>query len=130
MRAGRSANSTAAVALYRLAALTGETRYANHADRILQLVGAVIDQAPSAFANSLAAVALREFGITEVVITGDRPDLLAVVRERWRPDVVLAWGEPYDSPLWADRTAGLAYVCHHFACQAPQDTPEGLRDQL
>ncbi len=125
-----SANSTAAVALYRLAALTGETRYANHADRILQLVGAVIDQAPSAFANSLAAVALREHGITEVLIAGDRPDLLAVVLERWRPAVVLAWGEPYDSPLWADRTAGLAYVCHHFACQAPQDTPDGLRDQL
>ena len=49
-----SANSTAAVALYRLAALTGETRYANHADRILQLVGAVIDQAPSAFSHALA----------------------------------------------------------------------------
>ena len=44
-----SANSTAALALYRLAALTGDSRFANHADRILQLVGAVIDQAPSAF---------------------------------------------------------------------------------
>ena len=37
--------------LYRLAALTGETRYANHADRILQLVGAVVDQAPGAFSE-------------------------------------------------------------------------------
>ena len=37
----------AAVALYRLAALTGEARYANHADRILQLVGAVVEQAPT-----------------------------------------------------------------------------------
>ena len=54
-----SANSTAAVALYRLAALTGEARYANHADRIMQLVGAVIDQAPTAFSNALAAVALH-----------------------------------------------------------------------
>ena len=36
-----SANSIAAVALTRLAALTGEPRYANHADRILQLLGAV-----------------------------------------------------------------------------------------
>ncbi|HSP30171.1 MAG TPA: thioredoxin domain-containing protein, partial [Ilumatobacteraceae bacterium] len=32
-----SANSTAAIALFRLAALTGEQRYANQADRILQL---------------------------------------------------------------------------------------------
>jgi uncharacterized protein len=33
-----SANSTAAMALVRLGALTGEQRYANHADRILQLL--------------------------------------------------------------------------------------------
>ena len=125
-----SANSTAAVALYRLAALTGETRYANHADRIMQLIGAVIDQAPSAFSQALAAAALRADGITEVAVVGDRADLVAVVNERWRPDVVLAWGEPYDSPLWAGRTAGLAYVCQHYACQAPQDTPDGLRAQL
>ena len=55
-----SANSTAAVALIRLAALTGDARYAEHADGILRLVGAVIDQAPSAFSHALSAVALRE----------------------------------------------------------------------
>ncbi|MET0144725.1 MAG: thioredoxin domain-containing protein [Ilumatobacteraceae bacterium] len=125
-----SANSTAAVALYRLAALTGEARYSNHADRIVQLCGAVIDQAPGAFAHTLAAVALREHGITEVAVAGDRPDLVAVVHERWRPDVVLAWGERYDSPLWESREDGLAYVCRMFTCQAPQATADGLRAQL
>ena len=39
------------------------------------------------------------------------------------PDVVLAWGERYDSPLWEGRRDGLAYVCEHFACQAPQTPP-------
>ena len=43
---------------------------------------------------------------------------------------MLAWGERYDSPLWDGRTDGLAYVCHNYACQAPQDTPDGLRQQL
>jgi len=43
---------------------------------------------------------------------------------------VVAWGEPYPSPLWESRRDGLAYVCEHFACQAPQHTPEGLRAQL
>ena len=98
-----SANSMAAVGLYRLAALTGEIRYANHADRILQLVGAVVDQAPGAFSEALAAADLHREGITEVAVVGDRPDLVAVVWERWHPDVVLAWGEPYDSPLWEGR---------------------------
>jgi len=125
-----SANSTAAVALIRLAALTGETRYAHHADRILRLVRAVVEQAPGAFSNALAAADLRRAGITEVAVVGDRPDLVAVVAERWRPSVVLAWGEPYDSPLWSGRTAGLAYVCRDYACQMPQDTTDGLRSQL
>jgi uncharacterized protein YyaL (SSP411 family) len=125
-----AANSMAAVALYRLAALTGERRYANHADRILQLLGGLFGQAPSGFAHAMAAVDLREHGITEVAVVGDAPELRAVVDETWRPAVVLAWGEPYDSPLWAARLDGHAYVCRDYACQAPQTTPEGLRAQL
>jgi len=125
-----SANSLAAGALYRLAGLTGELRYARHADQILALIAAVIDQAPVAFSQALSAAALARDGLTEVAVVGDRPDLVAVISERWRPSVVLAWGEPYDSPLWEGRRDGLAYVCRQWSCQAPQDTPEGLRAQL
>jgi uncharacterized protein YyaL (SSP411 family) len=125
-----SANSTAAVALYRLAALVGEPRYANHADQILQLVGKLTTQSPLAFAHVLSAVDLRRTGITEVAIVGARPDLLAVVWSQYRPNAVLAWGEPYDSPLWEGRQDGLAYVCEHYACQAPASTPELLAAQL
>jgi hypothetical protein len=125
-----SANSTAAVALARLAALTGEPRFANHAERILQLVAAVIDQAPGAFSEALAAVDQLRAGITEIAVVGERPDLVAVVHEAWRPNAVLAWGEPYDSPLWEGRKDDLAYVCRDYACQAPQTTPDGLRAQL
>jgi uncharacterized protein YyaL (SSP411 family) len=94
------------------------------------LVAAVVDQAPPAFSHALAAAELRRAGITEVAVAGDRRDLVDVVAERWRPDVVLAWGERYDSPLWEARVDGQAYVCRQYACQAPQDTPEGLRAQL
>jgi hypothetical protein len=125
-----SANSVAAVALIRLAALTGEMRYAHHADRILQLLSGPMRQAPSAFSHALAAVDMRSTGITEVAVVGDRCDLLDVVRSSWRPNAVVAWGEPYDSPLWESRHDGLAYVCRHYACQAPQSTPAGLAAQL
>jgi uncharacterized protein YyaL (SSP411 family) len=90
----------------------------------------VVGRAPSGFANALAAVALRTRGITEVAVAGDRPDLVAVVNERWRPRAVLAWGERFDSPLWEGRRDGLAYVCEHYACQAPADTADTLRAQL
>ena len=46
------------------------------------------------------------------------------------PNAVLAWGEPYDSPLWEGRKPGLAYVCRNFACQAPVSAPDALVAQL
>jgi uncharacterized protein YyaL (SSP411 family) len=68
-----SANSTAAIALYRLAALTGELRYANLADQILQVLATVIPKAPTAFSNALAAIDLRSSGTTEIAVVGERP---------------------------------------------------------
>jgi uncharacterized protein len=125
-----SANSTAAMALYRLGALTGEARYTNHGDQIIRLLARAIPTAPIAFSQALSAIALRHAGSTEIVVTGDRPDLLATVRRRWLPEAVLAWGERYDSPLWAGRTDGLAYVCRDHACQLPSTTAAELVSQL
>ncbi len=125
-----SANSFAAVALFRLAALTGELRYANHVDQILQLVGPLTAQSPQAFAHLLAAIDLRRSGVTEVAVVGDRPDLVATVLHRYLPNAVLAWGQPYDSPLWEGRRPGFAYVCRDYACQAPVDETEALVAQL
>jgi uncharacterized protein YyaL (SSP411 family) len=121
-----SANSLAAVALYRLSALTGEPRYRHQADQILQLVAGVVPSAPSAFSHLLAAVDLRRAGITEIAVAGDRPDLVAAVHARYLPDAVVGWGERYDSPLWHGRRDGLAYVCHDYLCEAPAETADAL----
>jgi len=86
--------------------------------------------APSAFSNAMTAVDLRRSGTTEVVIVGDRPDLVRAVQSAWRPNVVLAWGEPYESPLWEQREAGRAYVCRDFACQLPATDVDTLVAQL
>ena len=47
---------------------------------------------------------------------------------------VLAWGEPFDSPLWEGRTdpgqADRAFVCRDYACQAPTGDAEVLASQL
>jgi len=125
-----SANSTAALALYRLGALTGEARYSNHGDQILRLLARAIPQSPSAFSQALAALAMRHAGTTEIVITGDRPDLVAETRRYWLPDAVLAWGQPYDSPLWAQRGQGFAFVCRDHVCQLPVEKLTDLTPQL
>ena len=125
-----SANSSAAHGLQRLSALTGETRYQNHADRILQLLGTVIEQAPGGTSNALSAIELRHRGLVELAIVGDAPELVRVAQVLWRPDLVLAWGEPYDSPLWQGRSEGLAYMCRDYVCEAPVSTPEALYEKI
>ena len=125
-----SANSLAAVGLLRLGALTGETAYHDRAVEIIKLLGAVANQNPAALANLLAAVDLVVNGIDEIAVVGDQPEMVAAVQGRYLPGAVLAWGEPYPSPLWDHRTDGLAYVCRNFTCQAPVDTREDLLAEL
>jgi uncharacterized protein YyaL (SSP411 family) len=129
-----SANSLAAVGLLRLAALTGETSYEARAHDVLRLLGTPAARHPTAMGHLLAAVDLSVAGITEVAVTGDRPDLVRVVQHAYRPHVVLAWGERYESPLWEGRAeegdAGRAYVCRNHACEAPVTDPETLATQL
>jgi uncharacterized protein YyaL (SSP411 family) len=125
-----SANSVAAVALLRLGALPGETRYTDAADEVLRLLATYVASHPTAFTNALAAVDLVVSATTEIAVVGDRPDLVAAVQRPYQPNAVLAWGEPYPSPLWEGRRDGLAYVCRNFACLAPVDSAADLLADL
>ena len=125
-----SANSTAAVALYRLSAMTGEGRYEQHAHRIMQLLDQIMHKAPSAAGNALSALHIMNSGITEIVIPGNSPILRDVVRESWRPNAVVLWGNPDTSPLWQGRSEGVAYVCERNVCMTPAQNAEMLRTQL
>jgi uncharacterized protein YyaL (SSP411 family) len=124
------ANGLAAVGLLRLAALTGDDRYREHGEAVVRLLGAMAVQHPTAFGHVLAAVDLVARGTTEIVVAGDRADLLAAARARFLPNAVLAWGERWDSPLWDGREDGRAYVCRHYACQLPADDVATLEAQL
>ena len=125
-----SANSTAAVALQRLAALTGEDRFARHAERILQLLDSVMRRMPSAAGNALCALDLLTAGPVEVVVPGTLGTYGAVLRCAWRPHVVLAWGEPGSGSLWDGRRIGEAYVCRDRVCLTPARNAEELARQL
>src|SRR5581483_9405637 len=134
-------------AFTRLAEATGQARWiaaaraaadallmlfwdADAGEYVLHLLGDLLHRAPIAFTNALAAVDLLVSGVSEVAIVGDRPDMVAAVQTRFEPNAVLAWGEPYPSPLWEGRQPGLAYVCRNYACQAPVDDPAALLEQL
>jgi uncharacterized protein YyaL (SSP411 family) len=124
------ANGLAAVGLLRLAALTDDARYRDHGLAVVRLLGSMAVQHPTAFGHVLAAVDLAVRGTTEIVVAGDRPDLLAPVRSRYLPNAVLAWGERYASPLWEGRDDDRAYVCQGYTCLLPADSPEALVERL
>lgn len=125
-----SANSMTALAFMRLSRLVDDDGLDRDADAILRLLARVAPSAPSAFGHALHVLLMRTRGIVEVVIPGGRTALHDVFDERWRPDAVLAWGEPTGSMLWKGRTVGNAYVCRDRVCQLPASDPDTLRTQL
>jgi uncharacterized protein YyaL (SSP411 family) len=124
------ANSNAAFALLRVAAIHGRADLAERADIILRLVAGAMGTHPQAFSRLLAAFDVASSGATEIVIAGDRLDLVAAARSRYLPTSVLAFGEPFESPLWQDRTGDQAYVCRNYTCGLPATDASGLLEQL
>ena len=125
-----SANGNAAVALLRLGALVGEGYYTQRGEDILSLLAGLIGQHPTAFSRALAGADLSTSGVTEIAVVGDQVELVRAVQARYLPNAVLAWGQPYPSPLFEDRKDGMAYVCRNYACQAPVSDADALVAQL
>ncbi len=123
-----SANAVGALALTRLAALTGHRTYDDRARAII--AGLPVAEHPAGFSHAAFVAHLFAKGTTEVVIPGRNADLVDTYRSEWRPFSVIAWGDPYDSPLWEGRSEGHAYVCRNFVCNMPVSDPDGLRDSL
>jgi uncharacterized protein YyaL (SSP411 family) len=125
-----SANASAAFALARLAALTGEARYQEATEAIVRLLAGPAGAHPGAFTHLLAAVDVLVGPVSEVAVVGDRPDLVRAVQRRFSPRTVLAWGQPYASPLWEGRDPGRAYVCQSYSCLEPATSVEALLARL
>jgi uncharacterized protein len=122
-------NSIATAALLRLHALTDDARVRQAAERTVALVGPMLGQHPGAMADLVAALPMVG-GRQEIVIPGVQPELLGELRRHWLPAAVTAWGEGDDSPLFADRPQGAAYVCRGFACNLAATSPAALASQL
>jgi uncharacterized protein YyaL (SSP411 family) len=117
-------NSSAALGLLRLAALTGEAEYERHAEGVLRLTHELAREHPQSFGHVLQALQFRLADVREVALVGaDTREFERVVRARHRPFVVLAGGEPDGVPLLAGRAPvdgrAAAYVCEGFTCRRP-----------
>ena len=137
-----SGSAMAATVLLRLAALTGEGRYADTAEAAIGVVGAAVGTYPTAFGQWLAAIDWLVGPVDEIALVGDPDDprtarLAAVARggppAGWRPRQVVAIGpDPRASSvalLQGRFSLGgqpTAFVCRNFACRQPVTEPEAL----
>ncbi|HEU5252138.1 MAG TPA: thioredoxin domain-containing protein [Solirubrobacterales bacterium] len=132
-----SGNSSAAMGMLRLAALTGERRYEDAATGVFALFAEPAVRHPDAFAHLLRALDFHLSPTREVALVGDDlQDLAAAVRERPLFHLVLAGGPEgtEQPPLLANRTTvdgkPAAYVCENFTCQLPVTEPAELAREL
>jgi uncharacterized protein YyaL (SSP411 family) len=128
-----SGGSAAAYGLLRLALLSANADYERHALGVLRLLAPIAGRHPLAFGHALQAFDFYLARVREVAIVGESPGsdpLVRVVRDQFRPHLVLAGGPADGVPLLEGRAPvdgqAAAYVCEHFACQAPVTTPEEL----
>ena len=132
-----SGNSSAAMGLLRLAALSGERSYEQAADGVFRLFSEPAVRHPEAFAHLLRTIDFHLSPTKEVALVGDDlSELAGVVRSEHRPHLVLAAG-PEDSdtpPLLQGRTAvegkPTAYVCESFTCKQPVADAPALSNLL
>jgi uncharacterized protein YyaL (SSP411 family) len=132
-----SGNSSAAMGLLRLAALTGERRYEQQAESVLRLFAEPASRHPESFAHLLRAIDFHLSPTREVALIGnDLTDLARVVRAEHRPHLVLAGGpEGSEFPQLLRHRGALeglptAYVCERFSCRQPVADAATLGDLL
>jgi uncharacterized protein YyaL (SSP411 family) len=132
-----SGNSSAAMGMLRLTALSGERDYERQAEAVFALFSKPAMGHPEAFAHLLRALDFHLAPTREVALVGDDVgDLAATVRAAFRPHLVLAAGPEgsEEPPLLQGRAAAdgrpAAYVCENFTCRLPLTDPTDLRTEL
>ncbi|MCL5942531.1 MAG: chorismate-binding protein, partial [Actinobacteria bacterium] len=137
-----SGNAMAAAVLVRLAALSGEPRYAKSAEDTLSTMGDLPARYPTAYGQWLVALESAVGPRREVAVVGptDAPQtraLLAAACAGYRPFQVTAFrqpGEPTPVGILAGRQPppgeAAAWVCADRACLPPITDAEALRQAL
>lgn len=134
-----SANAMAARVLFTLSLFTGDAQAAALAEEMTAALAGAMSQYPNGFAHWLGNAWLSLSRPLQVAIAGQVGEvgsetLIGVVREKFRPNLVLAVGAAGAIPLLQDRPQldgqATAYICENFACQLPITLPAVFRAQL
>jgi uncharacterized protein YyaL (SSP411 family) len=137
-----SGNAMAATVLLRLGTLCGRTDYLEAAEGILMMSRGLMERAPSAMGQMLAAADMLLGPLPEIVVIGEvtgspTAAVLAGLNQRYLPNRVLACrppggsgGSPHLNALFAGKDAHAAepavYVCENFTCRTPVSGNEAI----
>jgi hypothetical protein len=132
-----SGNSVAALALLRLAAITGRAEFRDAAEKTLRLFAPQLESLPQAVPHLLLAL---EFYLTEprhaVIAGGPGPEsaaLLRAVHSVYQPGKVVLGNagavEPLAKTLPAQGPA-MVFLCSGSACQPPTNDAAKVREML
>jgi len=129
-----SGNSVAAMNLFRLSKLTGNSTYGKLGNDTLKAFTENAMGAPTGFAHMLTAYMFNELNPKEVVVVGDRnasdtQTVLDSLRQRSNPHTVVIFKQ-HDEPTlstiapWTKDYAMIdgkptIYVCENFSCKQP-----------
>jgi hypothetical protein len=142
-----SPNSTAALNLQRLAALTDSAALREKAAKTIRAFSEQLARAPSALPQMLCAVDASLSRPRQIVIAGqpaaeDTRALLAEVAARYLPNKILLLADQGLGQEWLQKRLpfldgmkpisgqAAAYVCENYACQLPVTDAEKLRSLL
>jgi uncharacterized protein YyaL (SSP411 family) len=129
-----SGNSAMAIALLRLARMTGREDFRAAAQRTLEAFGEKLRLAGAGLPQMLVALDLALGKPMEIVLAGPRSDsfkaMLAAIRRRFLPRAVMVRAEDMHLDMPAIGGEATAYVCENYACKLPATSVDALGEQL
>ncbi len=129
-----SGNSGMALALLRLARITGRQEFRLSGERTLQAFAGRLRATPTAAPQMLVAHAFATGRPMEIVLAGPRDAgmarLLAAIHFRFLPNTVVMRAEQSPVAMPAVDGSPTAYVCENYACKLPVTDTDSLRELL
>jgi uncharacterized protein YyaL (SSP411 family) len=129
-----SGNSGMALALLRLARMTGREDFRESGERTLRAFGSKLKSGGAGVPQMLVALAFGLARPREIVLAGPRgqqmDQMLETIRRRFLPSTVVMMASEAMQPIPAIENKATAYVCENFTCQLPVTEASRIEEQL
>jgi len=125
-----SGNSAIALALLRLARMTGREDFRRAADRTLEAFAAHLNSGAASVPQMLVALEFALANPKEIVLTDADAAMLAAIRRHFLPSAVILLARDAPRPMPPMNGRATAYICENYTCHPPVTEAAALESQL